>query len=96
MKIYISGKITGRPIDEYTQQFAKAELKLHERFNCVTINPTCLPLGLKYPDYIKVGLVMLDSCDAIYMLKGWKESAGARYEHSYAKLTGKVIIYESN
>lgn len=33
-------------------------------------------------------------CDAIYMLKDWKQSPGAMTEHAYAKACKKKIIYE--
>lgn len=33
-------------------------------------------------------------CEAIYMLKDWKDSPGATAEHAYAKACGKIIFYE--
>jgi hypothetical protein len=33
-------------------------------------------------------------CDAIYMLRDWKESPGATSEYYYAKACGKDIIFE--
>ena len=33
-------------------------------------------------------------CDAIYMLKDWKESNGATAEYYFAKACGKEIIFE--
>lgn len=33
-------------------------------------------------------------CDAIYMLKDWKESNGATAEYYFAKACGKDIIFE--
>lgn len=35
-------------------------------------------------------------CDAIYMLKDWKDSPGATAEYYYAKACRKEVIYESN
>lgn len=35
-------------------------------------------------------------CDAIYMLKDWKDSPGATAEYYYAKACGKEIIFEKN
>lgn len=39
---------------------------------------------------------MIDICDAIYMLKDWQQSAGAREELQYASDWRKKIIYEDN
>ena len=33
-------------------------------------------------------------CDAIYMLKDWRDSPGATAEYYYAKACGKEIIFE--
>ena len=35
-------------------------------------------------------------CDAIYMLRDWKDSPGATAEHEYAKACRKQIIYETD
>ena len=37
---------------------------------------------------------LLCDCDAIYMLNGWRESAGAKIEHKLARDIGIEIIYE--
>lgn len=37
---------------------------------------------------------LLCDCDAIYMLNGWRESAGAKIEHKLARDLGIEIIYE--
>jgi hypothetical protein len=36
----------------------------------------------------------LEVCDAIYMLRDWKDSPGATAEHAFATATGKRILYE--
>ena len=33
-------------------------------------------------------------CDAIYMLKDWKDSGGATAEYNFAKAIGKELIFE--
>jgi hypothetical protein len=37
---------------------------------------------------------MLALANAIYMLKDWRSSPGARAEHAFAKACKKEIIYE--
>ena len=39
---------------------------------------------------------VLATCDAIYMLRDWRWSAGAKAELAFAKATGMEIIYEED
>ena len=43
-----------------------------------------LPEETAYEEYMKVSLVLLDMCDAIYLLEGWQDSRGANREYGYA------------
>lgn len=95
MKIYISGAITGT--DDYMERFEKAEKYLKERGYSV-VNPAKvnaqLPGDTGYEDYMKMSFCMLDMCDGIYLLNGWKKSCGANREYGYAMAKGKTIIHE--
>ena len=90
MKVYIAGKITGNP--DYYEQFAEAEKLLTEQGHAV-INPV-KSNGFTYREYINMGLCQLFCCDAIYLLKGWKDSPGARLEAAYAETVGLTICDE--
>lgn len=90
MKVYIAGKITGNP--DYMRQFAEAEKLLTEQGHAV-INP-CQNDGFEYREYIDMGLCQLMKCDAIYLLKGHRDSPGARLERTYALTVGRVIFDE--
>ena len=90
MKVYSAGKITGNP--DYYEQFAEAEKLLTEQGHAV-INPVKAD-GFTYREYINMGLCQLFCCDAIYLLEGWKDSPGARLEHTYAKTVGLEIFYD--
>jgi hypothetical protein len=37
---------------------------------------------------------ILSRCDAVYMLRGWENSIGARAEHDLANELGLEIVYE--
>ena len=91
MKVYISGAITNNP--NYKEQFKAAEerLKLAGHF---VINPATNQ-GYTYKEYIDMGLFELMHCEAIYMLRGWENSTGAKLELEYAKEVGLEIMYQS-
>ena len=96
MKVYISGGITGLP-DGNRQAFAQAENDLSKKGDDA-INPHVLcaniPEGSPWESYMKECLVALYLCDAIYMLKGWKQSKGANIEHEKAIQMGLKVMYE--
>ena len=95
MKIYISGAISNT--DDFMERFAKAENELTEN-GYSAINPAKvnaqLPKDTTYEEYMKMSFCMLDTCDAIYMLKGWRKSFGANREYSYALAKDMIIMYE--
>ena len=92
-KIYISGKITNNP--NYKAEFEAAELALKiAGFQPVNPAEEHLPDGATWADYMRQDIKLLCDCDAIYMLNGWRESAGAKIEHKLAQDLGIEIIYE--
>lgn len=93
-RIYISGGITG--VKDYRAHFDKAE-KYIQSFNCEAVNP-CRKVPFneswKWEDYMREDLKLLADCTAIYMLKGWRKSRGARLEKLVAKKLGLKIMHE--
>lgn len=101
-RIYISGKITGD--DNYRTKFAKAEKRLI-RDGYAVLNPAEFSKGmekkakelgvtLEWGDYMRKCLVTIPAADAMYMLRDWQESRGARLEHHIASELGIKIVYE--
>ncbi|MEL9225993.1 DUF4406 domain-containing protein, partial [Escherichia coli] len=93
MKIYIAGPMTGYPDYNRTAFFSKAK-ELME-VGHIVLNPALLPAGLCQSEYMDICLAMLRSANAVYLLKGWEESVGARAEHELAQKLGLNVIYES-
>lgn len=91
MKIYIAGKITGEP--NYKEKFDIAAKSLEAQRHIV-LNPAELPEGMLPADYMRICFAMIDTADAIYLLKDWSSSFGASIERDYAMYTGKSILTE--
>ena len=96
MKIYISGKITGFPIDDVRDRFNTAESFL-ESAGFEVVNPLKNGLAVSEPweRHIVKDVELLMSCDAIYMLDCWRSSRGARIEYNIALESDKYILFES-
>ena len=97
-KIYIAGKITGELPFDCGHKFGYAATKLKGQGNAVfnpyyTLNPMTTS-GFNYEDLMKMCFRAIEVCDAVYMLKDWHDSPGARREHEYALKIGKEVIYE--
>ena len=93
-RIYISGPMTGD--ENYKSRFLKAEEELREKGYDV-INPARVDTLLhnaSYEDYMKVDMFLLDMCDTIYMLKGWRKSCGANREYGYAMAMDYIVLQE--
>lgn len=94
--VYISGPITGLDTRTAEKAFQAAEHFLKSQ-NLNVVNPMKLQHehGGTWEDFMKEDLEALLKCDQIYMLKGWKESRGAKVEHRIAKDLGyKVMVQE--
>ena len=83
MKIYISGKITGD--SNYKQKFKNAELFLRLA-GFEVVNPADQKItGKPWAWYMRKDIAQLMECEAIFLLKDWKKSKGARLEYYIAK-----------
>lgn len=92
MRVYVSGRIKDYP--EYARHFSRAVAELQFR-GYETVNPCDVKLDTPtYEGYMRADLKLLLDCEAIYMLSGWEQSAGARCEHLVAAMCGLQIMYE--
>lgn len=95
-KIYISGKITGLDYQETFNNFERIENMLIERGYDV-VNPMKLcPKNdsWEWADYMEKDLGALLRCNAIYLMKNWSDSLGARCEFLVAREIGLKIDLE--
>ena len=97
MKIYISGKVTGLDPVEARKKFIDAEMKLKQQ-GYEVINPYAvnmmLPHDTTWKQYMDVSIVLLNMCDAIYMLSDWLDSPGAMMEYNHAVSANKKVMFE--
>lgn len=103
MKIYIAGPMTGMPEFNYPA-FREAAQRLRNA-GATVVSPA--EMGRKYgtPEEISASqaklaelmieeLDALGTCDAIYLLKGWHRSVGAKRELYLALSRNQEIIIE--
>jgi len=100
MKIYISGKITGLLPEEYKPKFEAAEKELisagiqaENIVNPIRLN---IPTYGSWGDAMQTCLDALKPCTAIYMLRCWEDSFGARHELTQAGIQRKDIYFEES
>lgn len=97
MRVYLSGPITGVP--DYKEKFREAEKRIRsymwerriaEEVNIV--NPARISIeNGTHAEYMELCFILLEKCDMIFMIPGWKKSLGAAQEYGYAKAKGIEI-----
>lgn len=96
MKIYISGQISGLPLDEAKAKFQTVETKLKAQgYEAVNPLKNGIPDTEAWEVHMAADIVLLLDCEAIYMLPGWEASKGATLEKNIAERTGKKIIHQA-
>ena len=98
--IYVSGKYRGKSENEVFENIMRARsaaVKLwDEGWSVICPHTNTMFMGSKLGDkaFMEGDLEILARCDAIYMLKGWEESEGARQELALAESLELEIQYE--
>lgn len=110
MKIYIAGPMTGierfnfPAFDKARQDLKKlgydavSAVDMHRSRGFyakgLTGNENLSDIGLSLNEIVRDDINMLLDCDCIYMLKGWRNSKGAKAEKAVAEWAGKIIMFE--
>lgn len=99
MRIYLSGKITGRDKADYTRQFARAE-QFYKSGGFDVVNPVKIGEEIlkrnpkaTYSEIMAADLKALADCTHIALLEGWEDSPGAKTERAEAEKLGFEIMY---
>jgi len=95
-KIYIAGKVTGTKTEECEEKFGSVQRKL-EAQGYEVINPLEV-VGDPFADWIpamKKCLRAMLGCEQIYFLSDWKDSKGAKVEHTLSWLLRYDKQYQS-
>ena len=96
MNVYISGKITGLPISEVKRLFGKAATHIKE-IGHTPVSPldvTPPDADMDWKEFMIKDISGLLDCDAIYMLRNWGQSKGARIEYQIARELELQVIFE--
>ena len=92
MRVYISGPITG--VADYKERFRKAEIDVIA-MGYDAVNPALMgdiSPQFTYEEHMRLDMLLLDMCDAIYMMNGWQKSCGANREYGYALAKDMIIL----
>lgn len=99
MRVYLSGKITGREKIDYEMQFARAE-SFYKSGGFEVVNPVKISEAIlkqnpdaKWEDFMEKDLEVLKTCTHIALLEGWEQSKGAKIEKAEAEKLGIEIMY---
>ena len=101
MKFYIAGPISSN-MDGYKKEFERVE-KLLQSLGFDTVSPAKLPLigsktnstkGIVWLNYMVRTLQMIAECNAVYFIRGWQQSPGARIERIVAERLNLIIWEE--
>ena len=77
--------------EDYNRQSFNDSAEIMKSVDITPLNPAILPDGLTQAQYMDICFAMIRAADAIYLLKGWQESKGAKAELAYAEKLGLEI-----
>jgi hypothetical protein len=94
-KCYIAGKIGDLPKEIYEANFEKAEQEVIA-LGMIPVSPVKLPHNhnKSYEAYMCEDIAAMCQCHAVYALRNWRHSPGAKEEIRIATFVGKTVIHQ--
>lgn len=94
-RIYISGKISGLDIEAARAKFKRAEDYCNSQGK-KAVNPMNIkyPIKLSWFIYMTIDILLLLTCNEIYLQRDWIDSKGSKIEYNIAKFLQYQIIIE--
>ena len=91
MRLYLSGKITGK--ENYKEDFARERARL-EAAGYAVCDPTAFdfPEDVAWEYAMKYGISEMLACDGVAVLADWQDSRGARIEARLAEKLGMPVL----
>lgn len=93
-RIYLSGGISGRKYEQVHTQFEQMEyyFTVHDH---EVVNPAKFGMDERtWEEYMKMSIIEMMSCDAVFMLEGWQNSRGATIERNLAWNLNIPVYYQ--
>lgn len=96
-RIYIAGKITGRPIGEAVLEFRRAA-EVFKSAGYEVLNPMELSHDhdKSWESYMRECIAALVTCDEIAMIEGYEDSKGAQLELTIALSLNLYVYLQTN
>lgn len=91
-RIYIAGPMSGLPDFNYPAFNALAAEMRAQGFHVENPAENPVPECGTWAGYMRMAIAQLVTCDAVYLLPGWRKSKGARVEAKLAETLGIPFV----
>lgn len=93
MRVYLSGRMSGLPDNNYPAFHAAAARLRASGYEVENPAENPAPACGTWAGYMRIAIVQLATCDAIALLPGWEHSKGARLENLIATALGMRTVF---